>query len=301
MNDFYGDGSHQNPKPSEGQNDSEMEQIVVDMSGISTGTEEKENLSKYQVISAGFFAQTREPALTINENKVGVNAAAARMFPNVDYMEILICAEEKKVAFKPCDELTISGYKWAKTKDGKRYATQRTGLPFVLCVCKVMGWDPNKRWRILGKKLRSETNEEILLFDLKAAQGFDKPDAGKDGRKSRSTILTGWDGTFGPTYGENRSSLQVGTFDKYTYFSIKNGEVKKEEQTQAQEQASAPNQYQEKTLEPGPITDQSQGQIQNQDFDGLTDTAMESGLLGIVARGNPNGQIGAPKEETWAM
>lgn len=242
MTEYYGNGIQLNPAPLTGQtsteqSDVEMEQMIVDMSGVSTVAEEKEDLSKYQMIAAGFFAQTREPALTINENKVCVNATAVRMFPDVDYMEILINTEEQKVAFKPCDELRMSSYKWVKTKDGKRYATQRTGLPFVLCVCKVMGWDPNKRWRILGKKLHSQTNDEILIFDLKAGQGFDKPDAGKDGRKSRSTILTGWDGTFGPTYGENHDSLQVGTFDKYTYFSIKNGEVQKTEQPQSKEPA----------------------------------------------------------------
>ena len=123
--------------------------------------------------------------------------------------------------------LTIDWYleneEW--TKDGKRYATQRTGLPFVLCVCQIMGWNPTHRYRILGRKLRSETNEEILLFDLKAGQEFEKSDADAHGKKQRSSILTGWDGTFGPTFGKNHSSLHVDTFDGYTYFSIKEGVV----------------------------------------------------------------------------
>ena len=72
------------------------EPLVMDLSGISVDTEERENLSGFQRIAAGFFAQTYEPALTINENKIGVNAAAARLFPDVDYMEILINPDEKK-------------------------------------------------------------------------------------------------------------------------------------------------------------------------------------------------------------
>lgn len=210
------------------------EPLVVDLSGIAVGTEERENLSGFQRIAAGFFAQTYEPALTINENKIGVNAAAARLFPDVDYMEILINPDEKKVAFKPCDALNISGYKWAKTKDGKRYATQRTGQPFVLCVCQIMGWDPGNRYRILGKKLRSETDEEILLFDLRAGQSFAKPTPGDKGKKNRSTILTGWNGVFGPNYGESKGSLQLDTFDGYTVFSIKDKQPAKVEQTEVQ-------------------------------------------------------------------
>ena len=203
----------------------EEQPLILNLSGLFAAGTEQENLSNYQIVAAGFFAQTREPALTISGNKVGVNAAAARLFPQEDYMEILINPEEKKVAFKPCDEYNIAGYRWAKTKDGKRYATQRTGLPFVLCVCQIMGWNPTHRYHILGRKLRSETNEEILLFDLKAGQEFEKSDADAHGKKQRSSILTGWDGIFGPTFGKNHSSLHVDTFDGYTYFSIKEGVV----------------------------------------------------------------------------
>ncbi len=211
--------------------------LVVDLSGITTKTEEREDMSKFQHIATGFFAQTKEPALTINGKIVTVNAAAVRMFPNVDYMEILINPEDGKVAFQPCTELNIRGYKWAREKDGKRYATQRTGLPFVLCVCQIMKWDPNKRYRIMGKKVPSEKDEEILLFDLHAGQGFDKPEPGEKG-KSRSTILTGWDGTFGPAYNDEDGTLQVDTFDGYTFFSIKDGWVKNNGADGGNEQSS---------------------------------------------------------------
>jgi len=217
------------------------EPLVVDVSGISVGTDEREDLSGFQRIAAGFFAQTYEPALTINENKIGVNAAAARLFPDVDYMEILINTDERKVAFKPCDALNIFGYKWAKTKDGKRYATQRTGKPFVLCICEIMDWDPGNRYRILGKKLRSETDEEILLFDLRAGQSFAKSSQGENGKKNRSTILTGWNGVFGPNYGESQGSLHLDTFDGYTVFSIKGKQPAKAEQTAEQLTSDAPH------------------------------------------------------------
>lgn len=213
---------------------------VVDVSGIWTGTEQGEDLSKFQMIASGFFPQNREPALTINGRTVGVNAAAARLFPDVDYMEILINPEDKKLAYKPCDEYNIHGYQWARTKNGKRYGTQRTGQPFVLCVCQMMGWNPDNRYRILGKRIRSTSNEEILLFDLKAKQEFQRPASGEKGKKRRSTILTGWNGTFGPTYDGSQSSLHLDTFDGYTVMSLKE---KKLEGTklQIQENPSEPS------------------------------------------------------------
>ena len=202
----------------------EDQPLIVDMSAITAGTQEREDLSKFQHIVDGFFAQTKEPALTISGKTVTVNAAAVRLFPTVDYMEILINTEDKKVAFEPCTELNIRGYQWARDKDGKRYSTTRTGLPFVLCICQIMKWDPNKRYKIRGKKVPDVTGKEILVFDLHASQGFEKPEPGEKG-KNRSTILTGWNGVFGPMYNESESTIQVNTFDGYSFFSIKEGWV----------------------------------------------------------------------------
>ena len=209
---------------SAGDAQSDDQPVVVDMSAITASTHERENLSKFQHIVDGFFAQTKEPALTISGKTVTVNAAAVRLFPTVDYMEILINTEDKKVAFEPCTELNIRGYKWARDKDGKRYSTTRTGLPFVLCICQIMNWDPNKRYKIRGKKVLSEKGEEVLVFDLHVKQEFEKPAPGEKG-KNRSTILTGWNGVFGPMYNESESNLQIDTFDGYAFFSIKDGWV----------------------------------------------------------------------------
>ena len=207
------------------------------MRSVYEETQEREDLSKFQHIVDGFFAQTKEPALTISGKTVTVNAAAVRLFPEVEYMEILINTEDQKVAFEPCSELNIRGYKWAREKEGKRYATTRTGLPFVLCICQIMHWDPNKRYKIRGKKIPDKTGKEILVFDLHANQGFEKPTPGEKG-KTRSTILTGWNGVFGPKYQESESTLHVDTFDGYSFFSIKEGWVKNtDEQAETAEQA----------------------------------------------------------------
>ncbi len=56
--------------------------------------------------------------------------------------------------------------------------------------------------------------------------------------KTRSTILTGWNGVFWPKYQESESTLHVDTFDGYSFFSIKEGWVKNtDEQAEPAEQA----------------------------------------------------------------
>jgi len=185
------------------------------------------DLDDYEIVSAEFFAQVREPAFTINVNKITANAACVRMLPDVDYVKILVNQKEKKLVLKPCDELDISGYKWARMKDGRRYASQRTGEPFVLIICKLMGWNPDYRYKILGKKNKAN-GEDVLVFDLTVAQVFEKPAPGENGKGSRRAIMpAGWNGSFGPKFGENKRTLQVDTFSGYTVFSIKGDKRKK--------------------------------------------------------------------------
>ena len=135
----------------------------MEMDGVSII--ESIDLDDYEIVSAEFFAQVKEPAFTINVNKITANAAAVRMLPDVDYVKILVNQKEKKLVLKPCDELDISGYKWARMKDERRYASQRTGEPFVLIICKLMGWNPDYRYRIMGKKNKAN-GEDVLVFDL---------------------------------------------------------------------------------------------------------------------------------------
>ena len=227
---FSGDEIGERPEISQ-----EILPEIVDLSHLSAQQEQPVKMAKFQHVNPGFFPQNKEPTLTINERTVSVNAAAVRLFPDVDYMEILINEEDQQVGFEPSDELNVRAYKWAREKGGKRYATQRSGQPFVLCICEIMGWDYNKRYKIRGKKVPSDRGEEILLFDLKPGHGVPKPAPGEKGN-GRPTILTGWDGTFGPAYDEGGGSLHIDKFEKFAVFSLKKGWVQDgEKQTDAAE------------------------------------------------------------------
>lgn len=209
------------------------ETVRIPESGLAY--EEIITLDDYEIVSPEFFAQVREPAFTINVNKISANAASVRLLPEVDYVKILVNQKEKKLVLKPCDELDISGYKWARMKDGRRYASQRTGETFVLLICKLMGWNPDYRYKIMGKKNKAN-GEDVLVFDLTVAQIFEKAAPGEGTKASRRSIMpAGWNGSFGPKFGENKRTLQVDTFAGYTVFSVKGEESEMEEEPKHEE------------------------------------------------------------------
>ena len=118
--------------------------------------EDEIDLGEYEIVRPEFFAHVKEPALTVNVDKIGVNAACVRLMPDVEYVQILVNRKEKKLLLKPCDEVEITGYRWERTKNGKRYPSQRTGEPFVLTLCKIMDWNPDYRYKVLGKMVQAK-------------------------------------------------------------------------------------------------------------------------------------------------
>lgn len=193
------------------------------------------DLGEYEIVRPEFFAHVKEPALTVNVDKIGVNTACVRLMPDVEYVQILVNRREKKLLLKPCDEIEITGYRWGRTKDGKRYPSQRTGEPFVLTLCKIMDWNPDYRYKVLGKMVRAN-GQALIAFDLTSSECFPKV-VNRDGKRvsSRQSIFAEqWSGRFGPTYSESRRSLEVRTFEDYTIITV-NGK-KAEVQTRQEEQ-----------------------------------------------------------------
>ena len=56
----------------------------------------------FQVVRGEFFAHIYEPSITFNKRKVYLNTACIKKFPEIDYVQILVNSEEKKLAVRPC-------------------------------------------------------------------------------------------------------------------------------------------------------------------------------------------------------
>ena len=48
--------------------------------------EDEIDLGEYEIVRPEFFAHVKEPALTVNVDKIGVNAACVRLMPDVEYV-----------------------------------------------------------------------------------------------------------------------------------------------------------------------------------------------------------------------
>ena len=135
-------------------------------------TGEEINVDDYQVVRPEFYAHVKDPAFTLNVDKFGPNAACVRMLPDVEYVEILVSLKEKRLLLMPCDETVVTGFRWARTKDGKRQPTQKSGEYFVLTLCQQLNWNADYRYEKSAIRVKYSTGATFCVYSKSLIEGI---------------------------------------------------------------------------------------------------------------------------------
>lgn len=176
----------------------------------------------YQVVRREFFAHVYEPSITFNNCKVSLNTACLTQMPNVDYVQILVNPEDKKLAVRPSSEDEKDSFLWCTAGGSKRKPKQITCRMFFAKVIQLMDWNPDYRYKLLGKLIRSGS-EHLFIFDLMATEIYQRFfNDGEKPKTSRTPVFpVEWQNQFGLPVEEHRRLLQVNIFEGYTVFGIK--------------------------------------------------------------------------------
>ncbi len=197
------------------------------------------NLNGFQVVRREFFAHINEPSVTFNNCKFYVNTACLRKFPNTDYAQVLVNSQSKILALRPCFEGARDSFQWCSTSNGKRKPKPITCRLFFAKIASLMDWDPNHRYKILGKLIHS--NDEFLLaFDLNAKESYLRvsPD-GEKRKTSRTPVFPAqWQDQFGMPFYEHENSMKINIVDGYAVYSIKDTSTERKKSIELQQRIS---------------------------------------------------------------
>lgn len=185
----------------------------------------------FQVVRREFFAHLREPSCTFNNCKFSVNNACLVKFPNSDYAQVLVNREKKILALRPCAEGARDSFMWCSMQKGKRKPKAITCKLFYAKIVSLMGWNPNYRYKLLGKVIQAN-DEYLLAFDLTATEVYQKTIVeGEKPKFSRKPVFPAeWQDQFGLPFSEHKQSLQINIFDNYAIFAVKeSGELESSE------------------------------------------------------------------------
>ena len=123
------------------------------------------NLDGFEIVRAQFFTIKDKPVMSISDGKISFNTTCMKKFQDVEYVELLINTVEKCIAIRPCEKDSPNAIRWAKIKDGRWVASQRSISGFAGPLSAITGWDTNCRYRLCGQYL-SDDVDQVLLFDL---------------------------------------------------------------------------------------------------------------------------------------
>jgi hypothetical protein len=135
--------------------------------------------------------------------------------------------EEKKLAVKPSSEEDKDSFKWCTGKR-KRLPRQIKCTLFFAKVFSLMGWNPDYKYKLLGKLIRSNS-QLLFVFDLKSPEIFVRRadiESGKIKTSRKATYPEEWQNQFGLPAKEHQNTLSINLFDGYTVFGINTPEQK---------------------------------------------------------------------------
>lgn len=167
------------------------------------------NLAGYQVTKAELFAHTREPAITIWENRIKFNMACLRRFPGVTHIQLLIHPEQKRLIVRPCDPDAPDSLRWARG-GGEKELTNRDLLCkiFAAKVFDLMNWDTQYRYKMMGKPAVCD-GEMLYLFKLTDFELF------VNGKKTKSYLPEDWRNFFGTPVEDHEDAYKIDLADGY--------------------------------------------------------------------------------------
>ena len=175
----------------------------------------------FQVVRREFFAHINEPSISFNNYKFYVNTACLSRFPNTEHVQVLVNQETKILALRPCSDRDRDSFAWCRDSKGKRKPKQITCRIFFGKIMSLMGWNPDYRYKLLGKLIQAN-GEYLIAFDLNSTEVYQRTiSEGAKPKTSRTPVYpASWQNHFGLPFEEHKKSLQVNLFSGYAVLSI---------------------------------------------------------------------------------
>ena len=172
----------------------------------------------YQVVRGEFFAHLFEPSVTLNNDKVSVNAACIRRLPQTDYVQLLVNPKEKKMVIKECDEDAKDALRWCRInkKNQKKVPRIIKSKIFSGMIYELMGWNPEYKYKLQGNLIRYE-GEILVVFNMNETEIYTPITKDADGNKSKSIPYypEDWKNSFGLSIKEHSQSTVVNLIEGY--------------------------------------------------------------------------------------
>lgn len=147
--------------------------------------------------------------------------ACIRLFEGIKYVLPILHPNKKRLALIMCPEEDSASVEWARQKDENWVNKDITSLEFVENIFKIMSWNRECRYKILGRVANSDQGL-CMLFDLEEAimftpkpQEYTDPVTGETKKKQIKFFPDVYKDRIGKSYNDYISGHQMNLFEDF--------------------------------------------------------------------------------------
>ena len=182
---------------------------------------EYEKFDGYELPPRTQFSMLNKPAVSIKYGVMKFNMACIRLFEGIKYVLPILHPNKKRLALIMCPEEDSASVEWARQKDENWVNKDITSLDFVENIFKIMSWNRECRYKILGRVANSDQGL-CMLFDLEEAimftpkpQEYTDPLTGEMKKKQIKFFPDVYKDRIGKSYNDYIAGHQMNLFEDF--------------------------------------------------------------------------------------
>ena len=155
------------------------------------------------------------------EEVMKFNMACIRLFEGIKYVLPILHPNKKRLALIMCPEEDSASVEWARQKDENWVNKDITSLEFVENIFRLMNWNRECRYKVLGRVANSDQGL-CMLFDLEEAimftpkpQEYTDPLTGEMKKKQMKFFPDAYKNRIGKSYNDYIADHQMNMFEDF--------------------------------------------------------------------------------------
>ena len=182
---------------------------------------EYEKFDGYELPPRTQFSMLNKPAVSIKYGVMKFNMACIRLFEGIKYVLPILHPNKKRLALIMCPEEDSASVEWARQKGENWVNKDITSLEFVENIFKLMNWNRECRYKVLGRVANSDQGL-CMLFDLEEAimftpkpQEYADPLTGEMKKKQMKFFPDTYRNRIGKSYNDYIADHQMNMFEDF--------------------------------------------------------------------------------------
>ena len=182
---------------------------------------EYEKFDGYELPPRTQFSMLNKPAVSIKYGVMKFNMACIRLFEGIKYVLPILHPNKKRLALIMCPEEDSASVEWARQKDENWVNKDITSLEFVENIFRLMNWNRECRYKVLGRVANSDQGL-CMLFDLEEAimftpkpQEYTDPLTGEMKKKQMKFFPDTYRNRIGKSYNDYIADHQMNMFEDF--------------------------------------------------------------------------------------